>query len=112
MSESLIMQYAYNRMELNRVKKEIQQLCYRSGFPDLLSEMNEIRDRYYDYDDDCEIRPDWINWERCLQEEEIYDEPYVMLARLWDERTKLKKEGGKIKHLIYCAGVKLIKEQE
>jgi len=110
MSEALLMWYAYNTNELREVKNKIYEII--SKYDDekgnlILRDFNNAREDYYE--NFCNGYNNWINWELCLETAEIYDKQYIELAKLFDRRSELKKELGKVKHLIYCTGNKLIK---
>ena len=103
--KKLAIKYAKNRMDLRRVKKDIENLI----FPDCGSHVEINLDRFRDdYYDTGEI----VNWQGWVVALTYGDADYThleyALAELLDKKKQIIFEAGAIKRKIYCAGIKAI----
>lgn len=98
-----VMRYAQNRIDLAKVKKEIDALIFKEGEwrdIDLSGHRAEWLEQGYA----------WHSWTEAVEHaEEEPNEGEMELARLLDKKKSIKRECGDIKRRIYNLGRLMLK---
>lgn len=109
MSESLVIEYAQNRILLKSVNDRISEISYQKNSETGYSVgLSKYRDSFLEVNDG-----DWFGWVIAVAtyEEGGETEDEVELAMLLDEKAKLRRELGVIKRRIYAKGKSLISKK-
>lgn len=97
--KQVIIDYAANRIELRLLSKKIDQFQYDNEYVDL----SDIRDSWYSQD------YAWSGWVSAVNDfEDQSGEPCTAiqkeLAVMFDERTRLKQDAGRLKRIMCAYG--------
>jgi len=104
--KQILIDYANNRKALGAIKKKIKSLFTDANGKYKHIDLSGFREDWYG--DDGEFpSPRWEGWVEALSVSE-YEPKQLELAKLYDERIKIKREAGQLKRNMCAYGRGLI----